>query len=324
MKKSFLSLIEIPLAFSSFLFYKLMKYSIGILYTAYLYSNQDKSQQWRILSQETIDSTLSLPVLMTKGPRWNTHAIIGTLGPFSVKESLEIDILSPCQSAQSWIAVIYSFPTYKTITSITSKEFVNQSLSQQDKWKNLTLARGKYSIGIRYYNRKEAIYLPQIKIDGENYVSPQPVSANINNFYYNLIKRKNFFYLALHYYIFTILKYRKSLPEKFVHSEFLPVGAPDTQFIYNYLLKEAILEIKIKPEILQEYHIYLTVYDRCSLPVEFTEIELETYTTKSSVSNGYYLLRIRPKIETISVSDHPQFINPEIQDENTLHQKVIL
>lgn len=322
MKNSLFLFIEIPLAFSSFIFYKVMKLIIGTLYTAYLYSNQDKSQQWRILSQETIDSTLSLPVLMTKGPRWNTHAIIGTLGPFSVKETLEIDILSACQSAQSWIAVIYSFPTYETITSLTSKELVNQPLSQKEKWRSLTLNSGKYSIGIRYYNRKENIYLPQIKIDGENYVSPQPVSPKINNFYHHLINRQNFFYLALHYYIFTILKYRHKLPEKFVHSEFLPVGAPDTQFIYNYLLQDAVLEITIKAEILQEYHIYLTVYDRCSLPVEFTEIETENYITKPLVNNGYYLIRIRPQLETISVVENP--LNYEIKDQDGLSQKLVI
>jgi len=322
MKNSLYSLIEIPLALASFLFYKMMKFSIGILYTAYLYSNQDKSQQWRILSQETIDSTLSLPVLMTKGPRWNTHAIIGTLGPFSVKELLEIDILSPCQSAQSWIAVIYSFPTYQTITSITSKEFFNQSLSQDNKWRKLTLNTGKYSIGIRYYNRQESIYLPQIKIDGINYVSPQPVNPQINNFYHQIINRKNLFYLALHYYIFTILKYRKNLPEKFVHAEFLPVGAPDTQFIYNYLLKGAVLEVTINPQILEAYHIYLTVYDRCSLPIEFTEIETTKYLTKILENNGYYLFRIRAKDERISVIENP--LTYQIKDEDSFTQKVMI
>jgi hypothetical protein len=322
MKKYLFSLGEIPLAIASFLFYKVMKLSIGILYTGYLYVNQDKSQQWRILSQETIDSTLSLPVLMTKGPRWNTHAIIGTLGPFSIQESLEIDILSPCQSAQSWIAVIYSFPTYKTIGSITSKEFFDKSLSPQDKWHKLNLKAGKYSLGIRYYNTQENIYLPQIKINGNNYVSPQPVSPNINDFYHNLIKRKNFFYSALHYYIFTILKYKNNLPKKFIHSEFLPVGAPDTQFIYNYLLKESVLEVEIKQEILEKYNIYLTVYDRCSLPVEFTQIQTEKYITKPLLNNGYYLFRIRPKIENISVVDNP--LNYTIQDENSPNQKVTI
>ena len=70
---------EIPLALLSLLFYKVMKFIIGNLFTIYLAVNKNKASQWRVLSQETLDSALSLPVLMTKGPRWNTHARINCL-----------------------------------------------------------------------------------------------------------------------------------------------------------------------------------------------------------------------------------------------------
>ncbi len=112
---------EIPLAVLSFLFYKLMKFVIGNLNTIYLYFNQGKALQWRVLSAETLKTPLFLPVLMTKGPRWNTHAIIGTVGPFSVNSSMGLDIECANMSAKSWIAVVYSFPYYQTVASISSE-----------------------------------------------------------------------------------------------------------------------------------------------------------------------------------------------------------
>jgi hypothetical protein len=286
----FVFIWEIPLAILSFFFYKAMKFFIGNLYTLYLTINKEKTSQWRVLSAETLKTALSLPVLMTKGPRWNTHAIIGTLGPFAVKESIAIDLESANNSARSWIAVIYSFPSYETIASLESDK-----INTQDKWISLSVKPGKYSIGLRYYERYETINLPAIQVDKEEFVSACSVGADVNDFYYDLIKKKNWFYSSLHYYIFTILRLRKSLPETFVRNEYLPVGAPDTEFLYGYLIKGRSLQLNFSSETIENCHIYLTVYDRSSIPLFWERIEAEKHITKPIESNGYYLIRIRPK-----------------------------
>ena len=280
---------EIPLALLSFLFYKVTKFIIGNLFTIYLAIDKDKASQWRVLSQETLDSPLTLPVLMTKGPRWNTHAIIGTLGPFSVEKSIAIDLESANNSAQSWIAVIYSFPGYQTITSLKSDQ-----IKSTDKWYSLGLNPGKYSLGLRYYNQFDNINLPAIKIDDRELVNSLIVATNINDFYYDLIKAKNWFYLSLHYYIFTILKLRKWVSESFVRNEYLPVGAPDTFFAYNYLDKGQVLQIEFTSEVIHNFDIYFTLYDRSSLPLNWCRIKEEKYILPAQENQGYYLLRIRP------------------------------
>lgn len=283
---------EIPLALLSFLFYKVMKFAIGNLFTIYLIIDQKKSSQWRVLSQKTINAPLVLPVLMTKGPRWNTHAIIGTLGPFDVKKSLAIDIETANNSARSWIAVVYSFPGYKTITSLESEK-----ITTGDRFLEIKLAPGKYSLGVRYYNRSENINYPAIKIDDHEFVDSYNVPNNINDYYYDLIKAKNWFYSSLHYYIFTILKLRNHLPESFVRKEYLPVGAPATHFAYNYLESGQALQINISPEIITNFDIYFTLYDRSSLPLTWCIITAEKYLLPPQDYQGYFLLRVRPKPE---------------------------
>jgi hypothetical protein len=308
---------EIPLAFLSFVFYKAMKFIIGNIYTIYLAIAKEKSSQWRVLSAETLKSFLSLPVLMTKGPRWNTHAIIGTLGPFSVRDAIAIDTESANRSAASWIAVIYSFPGYKTIASIESDR-----LESQEKWVSLSLKPGKYSIGLRYYSWTNNVNLPAIQVDDSEFVKPFSVPLDNNDFYYDLIKRKNGFYLALHYYIFTILQLRKWLPKSFIRNEYLPVGAPNTEFFYNYLLKEQLLQLEIDDSLVNSCDIYLTVYDRSSLPLYWSRIESEKFMCDRMENNGYYLIRLRPKLRGVLVNDLA--IQSHIEDEDSLVQRLRL
>ena len=307
---------EIPLAFFSFLFYKLMKFVIGNLYTIYLAINQDKAKQWRILSAETLKTPLSLPVLMTKGPRWNTHAIIGTLGPLSVQETIALDLNSIKASAQSSIGAVYSFPNYQTVATIGADVVENEQ-----QWQVLNLKPGKYTLGLRYYNYGNKITFPDVKIDGQDCVKAQDIPNNVNEFYQNLIQEKNWFYSALHYYIYTLLKSRKWLPESFVRGEYLPVGAPDTQFFYHYLSKNSQLEIQIDNSVLEQFDVYFTLYDRCSLPLSWCHIQEEKYLTILMVNNGYYLLRVRNKSTLISEEKSVKF---ELIEQEITRQKLII
>jgi hypothetical protein len=286
---------EIPLAFISFLFYKIAKFIIGNLYTIYLDINRKIADRWRVVSQDLIDSPLSLPVLITKAPRWNTHAIIGTLGPFFVRDKLELDLVSAGNSARSWIAIFYSFPEYKTITTIESEK-----IKTDDSWYLLKLPTGKYTIGLRYYNTKEELILPAIKIDDRNFAESTKIPSDINSFYNNLARYANWFHLALHYYIFTILKLRRYLPESFVKAEYLPVGATDTFFVYDYLDKTKKLQIQLFADFLSEYELYLTLYNRASFPIAWLKLDSndvldDRFIYDKHQDNLSYLIRIRHK-----------------------------
>ncbi len=277
-------IFEIPLACLSFLFYKASKFIIGNLFTIYLALNKEKASQWRVLSEETLNTPLSLPVLMTKGPRWNTHSIISTLGPFTVKSQLSINTEIANNSAQSWIAVVYGFPSYKTIATLESGN------SQQ----SLNLPPGKYTLGLRYYNWSEKVILPNVRVDGLEIVESKTVPRDINKFYHDLSKKNNWFYTALHYYIFTLLRYRKWFPESFVEREYLPVGAPDTQFFYGCLEPGQSWQLEVDSLISKSYNIYLTLYNRASLPVSWCQITEEKQPIQAIDSKGFYLIRIRP------------------------------
>ncbi|AFZ46043.1 hypothetical protein Cyast_0059 [Cyanobacterium stanieri PCC 7202] len=280
-------IVEIPLAISSFLFAKVNKFLIGNLYSIYLKINQKKANQWRVIDNQLVSSAINMGVLMTKAPRWNTHAIIGTLGPFAVENELSLDIASANNSAQSWFAIFYDFPNYNTVDTIASK------VDNREQWQSIKLKKGKYTIGLRYYNYAEKLTLPAVKIDGKKFTSTKEIPNDSNGFYHSIISKKNWYFLAIHYYIYTVLKFRKYLPESFVKYEFLPVGAIDTKFYYDALDMGEILTIEVDQNTLDKYDIYVTVYDRCSLPVQWFTVKSLQEKTKPLHNKGYYLIRVR-------------------------------
>lgn len=280
-------IVEIPLAISSFLFAKVNKFLIGNLYVIYLKINQKKANQWRVIDNQLVSSTINMGVLMTKAPRWNTHAIIGTLGPFAVENELSLEVASANTSAKSWFAIFYDFPNYNTVDTITSK------IGNQESWQSIKLKKGKYTIGLRYYNYGDKLILPAVKIDGKDFTSTKEIPNNSNEFYHHIIYKKNWYFLAIHYYIYTVLKLRKYLPESFVKYEFLPVGAIDTKFYYDALDIGEILSIEVDQNTLNKYDIYVTVYDRTSLPVEWFTLKSLQGKTNPLSNKGYYLIRVR-------------------------------
>ena len=282
---------QIPLACLSFIFYKIMRLIIGNAYRIYLSIASQKKFQWRVLSSEILKNPISLPVIMTKGPRWNTHAIVATAGPFRVQEFLSVNDLQVRNSAQSWTVVVYSYPGYKTIANLGSLSSENEKA-----WNSIKLNQGQYTLVLRYYDWSKKPELPSIKVDNKEVIPASSISPKINDFLRDLIKVKNWFYLWLHYYVFILLQFEDWLPQSFVKQEFLPVGDRDNQFQYGYIKKGECLQIQCPQKLLQEADIYLTLYNRSSFPTIWHQIKELKESTKPSQVDGFYLLRIRQKV----------------------------
>ncbi|OKH17075.1 DUF6208 family protein [[Limnothrix rosea] IAM M-220] len=280
--------LEVPLAILSFGFYKVSKFTIGKLYTLYLSRNTEQSKTWRIISENLLKKPLSLSVLMTKAPRWNTHAMIGTLGPISVESELIINLDTIRSSTESWVGCIYDFPSYKTVTNFESlTDDPGQSTLK------IKLPKGKYTVGLRYYHAKENIIYPVVTTDADIHVPPLKIESDNNDFYKTLASKKNWYFSWLHYYVFTILQLRHLLPESFVKYEFLPVGATDTQFFFGALKPDENLQIDIAEFCRSNYRYYLTFYNRASFPL--CSQKLEGNTVISALGEEvYYLIRMRP------------------------------
>src|SRR5437870_5454612 len=111
-------MLETPLSFASFIFYRSMRFVMRRLIVLNSRLNHRRAHQWHVLSAETLAMPLALPALMTSGPRWNPHAILAGAGPFEVKQSVSVDLEPLMASAKSWTLVFYTFPAQRTVAHI--------------------------------------------------------------------------------------------------------------------------------------------------------------------------------------------------------------
>ena len=186
---------------------------------------------WFTLS-EILNSPIGIPYLMVTGPRWNCHAVIGGVGSLQVQETVGIDVETAQKSAGEWTLVFYN-EKMDTKTYLSSTE-----VRPKTAWKSINLESGRYMLSFRYYHVKKEVKFPTINVDGKKVIDARPINKEWQDYQEGLEVIRNhrgWFYYALHYYVFNLLRWRKWLPESFVEREFLPVGNPDTLFYYGIL-----------------------------------------------------------------------------------------
>lgn len=280
---------EIPLSLISFIFYKFNRYLISRLYRRFLASSANRSTTWRLLDRATLLMPISLPVLMTTGPRWNTHALIGTLGPLTVSRNISLCTSTCMNSASSWTGVIYRFPDFNTVS-----QFSSLSDHASHEWSSIVLPEGRYVLGIRYYGLSAKPEMPKVCVDDSLSIDGVKTPLDTNQVYANLIERSSFYYYFLHYYIFNLLRFRSLFAPSFVKREFLPVGDPDTTFRYGIIKKGRCLKVILSPSLFSGHRVFLTVYNRASLPFLSIEVKEKIWFSESLPFDGFYLFRIRP------------------------------
>jgi hypothetical protein len=291
---------EVPLGLLSWAFFHLNKALIAVAYQRYLDRQAERGSTWRILSEETLRIPVSLPVLLTKGPRWNTHAAIGTLGPLAVRRTLAVETGQACRSAAAWSVVIYRYPDFATWREIGSLD----EDADRD-WTVLDLPPGRYSLGVRYYDLQPGAAMPAVRVDTPetvpadtvpaDTVPAEPVPPGVNAMYADLAARTTPYHRVLHHYVHTMLRLRRWLPAGFVRREYLPVGDPCTDFRYDWFPARTQLRLHLAPRLAEDFRLYLSVYNRASLPVHSCELGAGEAVTPVFPAAGFYLIRLRPR-----------------------------
>jgi hypothetical protein len=280
-----------PLALGSFLFFKSIKAVMRRLLRIHQARNSAGNLGWQIQSSEFVSRPGVLPLVMTSGPRWNTHAVIAVLASGEVHQSLEIDAGAASRSARSWTISIWTHPAQRTVTSVGSL-----SPPFPEGKARLELPPGKYWLGLRYYHWNRDAELPAVRVDGREVAKPMVIPPDPNAFYRDLRKRSSIYYLALHYYVFVLLRYRRWFPASFVAREFLPVGNPDTEFYFDAIRKGERLDLKIAPEALDGWDVFLTLYDRASFPTEWEQVNRQHYEIVASEGDRMCLIRVQRRL----------------------------
>jgi hypothetical protein len=261
---------ELPLAFVSFFFNRLVKNVMraGLMIHDARNKRSGKAQDWIVLSlDDMLARPGALPLIMTTAPRWNTHAVLATLSPLRVYESIEIDTQAADRSADSWTIVVCTHPGRRTVTSIGSR-----SSPFADGKATVRLQPGIYWLGLRYYELQREAQLPAVDTDGRPVTSGRRISGETNSFYRDLHTRSNLFYLGLHYYVFVVLRHPVLFSEAFTRRELLPLGNPETEFLWGALRKGEELHGHLALQALADWNVFLTVYSQASFPIHSEQV----------------------------------------------------
>jgi len=81
-------------------------------------------------------------------------------------------------------------------------------------------------------------------------------------------------------------------------SIFLLAEETHNEFFYGIVYKNYSFIVELNEVLLSNYDIYLTLYNRSSLPVIWCQITEKEHTIPVVEQNGFYLVQIRPKISS--------------------------
>lgn len=284
-------LSDLPLLLAgwvSFVLYKPLNWSIRSLLNLKAGLGRAKEAHWIGLS-ELIARPVGIPFLMITAPRWNCHAIMAITDPFEVDSIISLDtrILKRCAEAFSLVMYPPDGPAF-------SIPF-DQGQNPRTEWR---VRKGRYRIGARYYGPCAAPEFPEIFSDGAIAVRGRLLKDERQRYQSQLESIRNrtsWIYGLLHFYIHVFMRLGVGSPS-FLKREFLPVGNPDTEFEFGAVTQGAMIQVNQAPPN-EEADVYVTLYNRCSFPVDWWKAEVFPFQQQASC-NGYYLVRMVQKQQT--------------------------
>jgi hypothetical protein len=280
---------EIPAALVSFALFRATRAAMNCVLSVLAHWRRRDVLQWQLLSAAALESPLRMLIYMTRAPRWNTHALIATLGPCTVRAAMSLHAAQAHRSADSWSLVVYRAP-YTAVHATDSLA----TLASGD-WFDIALPPGRYVAVMRYYGPRSRWRVPAVRIDGRDAVASSASGPTQVDLCDALTARSGGVFRLLHHYMFTALFFRAWLSPRWLAAEFLPVGDPGNEFRYDIVERGKPLELDLAPEMVERNDVYLTVYDRASLPRMSRRMHAGRYRSERMPFDGFYLLRLRPR-----------------------------
>lgn len=288
---------QIPFTVLSYCFYRVVRFLFQNVLARFTQMFPEESKEGHLIRWSGYTEVLRQPnaviYVMVTSPRWNCHVVIGAVGPFSVKSSISIEVEAAQMSAGQWTFVIYKKDRQTNV-------FLPSTAAGGKSWQTVKLEPGVYSIIARYYNCREKVTFPRVKVDDIEKSKPRTMTREVAD-YQNLLEkyrnRRSLFFYLMHYHVFHVLRWKNWLPEPFVLRVYLPTWNPASHYFYGSLRKGEILSVDFDREISDNVNLFLTVCNICSFPVLWGPVLESGYRSEPVPCDGTYLIRVQGKSE---------------------------
>jgi hypothetical protein len=280
-------LVELPLALISFGLYVSIRALMRRAVRAHFAKRPELASSWRVVSKELLEKPIARIAAVATAPRWNTHAIVGSAGPLTVRSSIAVSLVALRRSAEAWAMVVHAHPSQRPLLSFAD--------SAGAEWAELSVEPGSYMLMSRYYHLGDDPELPEVRVDGQPVVRTQRVSKDANAFYRELEQRVGPIALVLHFHVVTLLRIARWLPSGLLARHMVPVGAPNTRFSYGVLERGERLRLRVSGELRATHEVFYDLYGRDSIPYAWGELETNELSTEVAPRTGFYLVRVQAR-----------------------------
>lgn len=288
---------EIPLAVISYLTHKLLKTVLdALIERGQSKDNYQNIQEWIPLDKSVLNKKGFLFFILLNAPRWNVHAVTAML---ALKANQRLNILVPksdntnpsfsivIKNEHGEYCVLDQLGVHGNIPVLDASDCKTMVKGSEI----ITMPKGHYKLGARYYDVAENTQLPDIIVDENSKINGIEIASNTNEFYSELINVDCALFRALGFHIHTMLYLRKFLGENFVRKNFLPVGNPESEFIFGHMFPNQKLIIELDARILNEFFVYCCIYNRSSLPMAWFKVTTSRLKTDNVSEKAVYLFR---------------------------------
>ena len=278
---------EVPLALPSFALFHALRRVLALAAKGRARSTRaNPSAQWGTMSATKLKR--QLPVIMLVGPRWNTHAALGSMGPTRVERRLVLDVESASRSADQWSCAL------TRMDRTVARTIGNGDLTNGEKEIVLDVEPDTYVLTMRYYGTRPGAAFPELTLDDGTTVPALEVPQDSLDVYERVRGFSGAFYAALAWYIYPMLRLRRWLSERFVTGEVLPFGNPQTTFLFDAVERGERLRIEVPESVLATHKVMFTAYNRASFPTSWFSVASPTTETEPMARQGFWLMRLHP------------------------------
>jgi hypothetical protein len=147
------------------------------------------------------------------------------------------------------------------------------------------------------YDGTESARLPRVKLDGKQ-LPAEALTYSSGNLAFNkeIRGKQKIYHLAMQWHVFSLLYARSFLPAQLIRDVYLPVGNPETQWLYGLVRAGFALRVRVADgAMIRDHLIFVTTYNRASLPVPTGcsfQLSAPEETLATCSEDGFFAMRI--------------------------------
>ena len=288
-----LGLAELPLCALSYLFHRAaLQFLNDAGKKIELSTTRWQDRLHEQLGGESFDYKFYLGALLF-GPRWNTHTNVHELAVCPSGRISDVRVENIVEQGFSWQVVAYG--------NALGCETLGRCGPMSDASDTVTLRvetrepyNRNFSLKLRGYlfDGRTSAPLPRIWLGGELLTEKSKlIRADQMDFNRILRARQQLVHLAIQFYVFPLLCFRRFFSEAFVRAKYLPVASPDTQWLYGPVFEGYALRFHISAAVLADHLVFCTVYSRGSMPVDRLHDMRDGDEIEPADEDGFWALR---------------------------------